>query len=75
MPAKYAMFQVVALLEAHGNLPAGTSGTILHIYEHTNPAVYEIEFMDSQGRTYIPGTEDTFTYTIEESLLKVVDIA
>lgn len=75
MPAKYAMFQVVVLVTGYENLPAGTSGTILHIYEHTNPAVYEIEFMDSQGRTYVSDTEDTFTYTIEEFLLRAVDIA
>jgi hypothetical protein len=75
MFAKYAMFQMVTLLEAHENLLAGTSGTVLHIYKHTHPTVYEVEFMDCLGNTHMHSTGDIFTYTIAESLLAASNTA
>ncbi len=32
------------------NLPAGTVGTVVHIFDQPNRA-YEVEFADSDGRT------------------------
>ncbi len=37
-------------------LPSGLVGTIVHIYDQTNPPQYLIEFADSQGCEYAMAT-------------------
>jgi hypothetical protein len=37
-------------------LPSGLVGTIVHVYDQTNPPQYLIEFADSQGCEYAMAT-------------------
>lgn len=50
MPPKFQELQCVTLRTDHGCAPAGTVGTIVHIF--TRPSVaYLIEFCDDEGET------------------------
>ncbi|WBB82217.1 DUF4926 domain-containing protein [Micromonospora sp. WMMD882] len=51
------LFDVVVLLESlsEADVPAGSTGTVVEIFEEPRPA-YEVEFVDGDGETLAVAT-------------------
>jgi hypothetical protein len=48
------------------NLPAGSTGTILYIYDYLTPVMYFIEFLDSQGKELATATLNDSEFSLTQ---------